>query len=342
MQQQDRAPDQAADRQPGGRVAVLALGGTIAMTRDASGGIAPSLSGADLVAAVPGLGEVADVTVASPFQMPGASLGITHLIRVAAEIEAALAAGAAGAVVVQGTDTIEETAFVLDCLLQVGAPVVVTGAMRGAQAAGADGPANLLASVSVAASGARDTGVLVVLGDEVHAARFVRKGHTGRPHAFTSAPFGPVGHVVEGRFQQQLRLPARPVFSLPPDAVPPPVALVQIGLGDDGRMLPALPDLGYRGAVIAAMGAGHVPQPVAGPLEALAAQMPVVLSTRVAEGPVFERTYGFEGSEIDLLRRGLVHGGGLGALKARLLLQLALADGTASGEDLARIFRHYA
>lgn len=320
-------------------VAVFTLGGTIAMTRDAGGGITPSLSAEALLATAPGLAAVARIVAASVLQMPGASLTLADLATVARRVEQAFAEGVDGAVVVQGTDTIEETAFVLDCLLASERPVVVTGAMRGPEAAGADGPANLLAAVTVAASGARDPGVMVVLGDTVHAARHVRKGHTGLPEAFTSAPHGPLGHVVEGRFLMGGGPPPR-VRTPFVEAPAPAVALVTVGLGDDGRLVPALADLGFAGAVIAAMGAGHVPRTMAEPLGALARRIPVVLSSRVAGGPVFSRTYGFPGSETDLLARGLIHGGALGALKARLLLQLGLAAGMAPPE-IAALFDRF-
>lgn len=308
------------------RILVVALGGTISMTPSAGGGITPKLTGADLVAAVPDLEKVAVVDPRSPFQLPGASLSVAQLAEVAALIDAEIAKGAAGAVVVQGTDTIEETAFLMDCLVQSDRPVVVTGAMRGPQSPGAEGPANLLAAVTVAAQAEPGLGAVVVLNDEVHAARFVQKGHTGLPSAFTSRPFGPVGHVIEGRFIPAMR--PRPLAKrrLAPGAEVPPVALIHIGLGEDGRLLEALPGLGYRGAVLVAMGAGHVPMPMVEPVTRLAAMMPVVLTSRIGAGPVFRETYGFAGSEIDLLARGVIHGAELGPLRARLLLQLLLAD----------------
>jgi L-asparaginase len=322
------------------RVAVFTLGGTIAMTRAQDGSITPSLSGAALMETVPGLANVAEIELASPLQMPGASLTIPHILLVASKLRDSLAAGADGAIIVQGTDTIEETAFVLDSVLGESAPVVVTGAMRGPEAAGADGPANVLAAAIVAASGKRNTGVTVVMGDTVHAARFVRKGHTGLPDAFTSAPFGPVGHVIEGRFRHAVHLPHRAKLNPAPDTRIPPVALLQIGLGDDARMLGRLAESGYQGAVVAAMGAGHVPQALAKPLGALARQMPVILSSRVS-GPVFECTYGFEGSEVDLLGRGLISGTALGPLKARLLLQIALGCGYRDPEQIRTLFSHH-
>ena len=102
-------------------------------------------------------------------------------------------------------------------------------------------------------------------------------------------------------------------------------------------LLAALPDLGYQGAVIGGMGAGHVPQSCVAPLETLAASVVTVLSTRVVEGPVLSETYGFPGSERDLLSRGLIGGAAFGPVKARLLLQMALASGLARG-DIAHLF----
>lgn len=324
------------------RIAVFAMGGTIAMTRTAQGAIAPSLSGEALLAAVPGLEDVAGFDVISPMQKPGASLTIPDILSVAEQVRTALAQGAAGAIIIQGTDTIEETAFVLDCVLTTSAPVVVTGAMRGPEAAGADGPANLLASAIVATSTVRDAGVMAVLGDTAHAAIFVRKGHTGLPNAFTSAPQGPMGHVIEGRFHPLMRPPKQVQIDLDTDTPIPPVALVQIGLGEDGRLLPHLVDMGFQGAVIAAMGAGHVPQAMVHALDALATKIPVILSSRVPTGPVFEQTYGFAGSETDLLQRGLIPGWALGPLKARLLLQLGLASGCREPTELRELFAHFA
>jgi L-asparaginase len=105
------------------------------------------------------------------------------------------------------------------------------------------------------------------------------------------------------------------------------VALLRWAMGEDGRLLGALPGLGYEGAVIEAMGAGHVPAEAAPPLGALAQRMPVVLATRCMAGPVFTETYGYAGAEIDLLGRGLVAGGFLSGVQARLLLGLALRAG---------------
>jgi L-asparaginase len=319
---------QDAQAMPLPKILLISLGGTITMTTSAGGGIKPALTAADLVKSVPGLEQVAQLEAATPLQLPSPSLRLDDLLELARLLNTQLAGDIAGAVVVQGTDTIEETAFVLDLLVAGDKPVVVTGAMRGAQAAGADGPANLLAATIVAASpAAAGLGTLVCLNDEVHAARFVQKSHTALPSAFTSPLAGPLGLVVEGRALFHVGLERTPALTLPQPSADAPVALVKMALGDDGRMLKALPELQYRGCVLEGMGAGHVPVAVAPLVEELATRMPVVLGVRVHTGPALTRTYGFAGSEIDLLGRGALSAGLLSGLKARLLLALLLRLG---------------
>jgi len=249
-----------------------------------------------------------------------------------------LAGDIAGAIVVQGTDTIEETAFVLDCLVGGGKPVVVTGAMRGAEAPGADGPANLLASAVVASSpAARGLGVLVVLNETIHAARFVQKASTFLPSTFASLSGGPLGCIIEGEARIDMRVIRSAVIEGGDGGTDQPVALLTAALGDDGRMLAGLPGLGYRGLVVEAMGVGHVPAVIVPALASLTEIFPVVLSSRVASGSVFARTYGFPGSETDLLARGLIPSGALGGLKSRLLLSLLLGVGL-QGKELREAF----
>lgn len=321
------------------RVLLLGTGGTIAMAPGASGTIAPVLQMDDMARAVPALAQIAALETIAFSNQPGASLTMRDLVRLSEAIADGFMRGCHGAVVVQGTDTIEETAFCLELLAQTTQPIVVTGAMRGARSPGADGPANLLAAVTVAASpAAAGLGVLVVLGDQVHAARHVQKTHTTLPAAFGSPGAGPLGEVQEGCFRAWHRITPLPSLPAPsPQRDDTAVALLRIALDDDARMLRALPQLGYGGVVIEAMGAGHVPAWLAPVIGELAGQMPVVLSTRVAAGPVLRSTYGFAGSETDLLARGAIHGGRLGGLKARLLLRLLVCAGW-QGEALRSEF----
>src|SRR5215470_20027285 len=177
-------------------VAMFTLGGTIAMyERD---GVVTRLTGAHLTEAVPGLAEV-DLAVRDIEAVPSADLTVERMLDVIDAAEQAIAEGATGIVVTQGTDTIEETAFLVDLLWPHPEPFVLTGAMRNPRLAGPDGPANVLAAARVAASAvARDRGALLVFADEVHAARWVRKTHSTSIATFQSPNVGPIGHVVEG------------------------------------------------------------------------------------------------------------------------------------------------
>lgn len=310
------------------RILLLSLGGTITMTRSLEGGIVPTLTAADLAGSVPGLAAVASIETLSPLRRPSAGLTLDDLIGVARMLNERLAGDLDGAVVIQGTDTIEETAFVLDSLVAGDKPVVVTGAMRGPESAGADGPGNLLAATIVAGSAsARGMGVLAVLNDEIHAARLVQKAHTALPSAFRSPLAGPVGLVIEGEARIFLRARRSLTLTGPLTDKPAPVALLKMGIGDDGRLLAALPDLGFAGVVIEGMGAGHVPEVLAEIVSTLIARLPVVLASRTETGPVFSRTYGYAGGEIDLLGRGALSAGILSGVKARLMLQLLLRAG---------------
>jgi L-asparaginase len=310
-------------------VLVISLGGTIAMTDAGAGGVTPALSADQLLAAVPGLGRV-DVSVRTlDFRrLPGASLGFGDLTALTDLIADRLAAGIAGIVVVQGTDTIEETAYLLDLHHSGTQPIVVTGAMRNPTLAGADGPANLLAAIQTAASPTtRDLGCLVVLADEIHAARRVRKMHTSAGATFQSPNGGPLGYVTEGIPRVVNTRLYRTVLPTPADDRDPRVALHTVTLGDDGTQLASLMGR-VDGVVVAAFGVGHAPQQLVSPLEELARTVPVVLASRAGAGSVFTSTYGFLGSERDLVGRGLIPAGFLDPLKARILLWALLAAGT--------------
>ncbi len=320
-------------------VAVLSLGGTISSTDMGDGdGVAPSLSGEDLVEDVPEIAEVAEVSAESFRQVASPELTVDDLVELAGEIERRVDGGANGVVVTQGTDTIEETVFALDLLTAVEAPVVVTGAMRNPTLPGADGPANLLAAVRVAASPeVRGLGALVVFNDEIHAARYVRKTHTTSTATFRSPLTGPLGWLVEDRVRIAVRVSRLRHIRLDEGSQRADVALLVTSLGDDGRLVPQVKQLGYAGLVMEAFGGGHVPPQVADRLGELAAEMPVVLASRTGSGDMLRHTYGFKGSESDLLSRGLISANWLDGPKARIFLLLLLrAD--ASREEIAAAF----
>ncbi|MFC7546192.1 asparaginase [Plantactinospora sp. GCM10030261] len=308
-------------------LAVFFLGGTIGMAghRD---GVVQRLGGDALLAAVPQLAGLDATIRAHDFRaMPSACLTFDDILALVAAAEDAVAEGATGIIVVQGTDTIEETAFGIDLVWPHEPPMVVTGAMRNPTLPGADGPANLLAAAQVAGDPQfAGLGCLVVLNDQVHAAQRVRKTHSASPAAFTSPDTGPLGHLVEGVPMLLARPSGRTCVPRPASTADVRVALVTLTLDDDGGLLTGIAAR-YAGLVVAGFGVGHAPAALAEPLGQLARRMPVVLASRTGAGSVFRHTYGFPGSETDLRKRGLIAAGFLDPYKARVLLRLLLAGG---------------
>ncbi|WP_112236994.1 asparaginase [Kribbella monticola] len=322
-------------------VALFTLGGTIGM----AGPTTARLTGAELAAAVPGLAELGrPVEVQDIEAVPSANLTVAKMLEVVDAASKAISNGATGVVVLQGSDTLEETAFLVDQIWPHPNPFVLTGAMRNPTLAGPDGPANLLAAARVACSpAARDLGALVVFNDQIHAARWVRKTHSTSTAAFASPNTGPIGHLVE----DQVRILTRPArqdgvqgHPEPEDLEANKVALYTVTLDDDGLLLDGLADK-YQGLVVAGYGVGHVPSALAPVLGELARRIPVVLTSRTGAGSVLRNTYSSIGSESDLLRRGLIDGGFLDPYKARLLLRLLLATNEGPEEIAAAFAQHH-
>lgn len=322
-------------------VTLISYGGTIASAVTPGVGATPSLDIGEMVKAFPSANRAAHVVHQASKQVASSHMTLRDLLDMRQLIRDSLTRGSSGVVITQGTDTMEEIAFGLDLLHQGAAPIVVTGAMRNASLPGADGPANLVAAIQVAASPlARDLGTLVVMNDEIHAARFVRKSHTANPGAFRSFLAGPIGWVAEDDVRISLKPIRRPHIDVPDDACPPPVALLKLSIGDDGRLLKCVSEAGFAGVVIEGFGGGHVTQQMAAPdiLDPLVATLPVVLASRAGNGEVLRSTYGgFAGSETDLISRGVIFAGALDGPKARVLLALLLASG-ADRAGIAKAF----
>ncbi|MDR1238013.1 MAG: asparaginase [Propionibacteriaceae bacterium] len=316
-------------------IAFLSAGGTITSIRTAgAAGILPTLTAQDLLDTVPQAAEVAEIIAVQVSHQFSASFSYAELLRMIALARQHVADGAQGVVISQGTDSIEETSYFFDLLWDEEAPLVVTGAMRNPSQPGGEGPANLLASIQTAASpNTRGLGVLVVLNEQIQAARFVRKSHTFAASTFTSPVAGPLGWVVEGTPILHTSVPRFP--ALEPATELPPVALVKSVLDDDGRLLRALLTLDYSGVVVEGMGGGHVPRSVVPAITELAAAMPVVLCSRTGAGEVLRHTYAFSGGEIELIREGVIPAGALDGLKARLLLAVLLSCGANRAEIAA-------
>jgi L-asparaginase len=330
------------------RIHILALGGTIATRPDATGAMQMGLGADDLVAAVPLLAKVADIRAETVSRVGSHSLSFDQVHSLAAKIRSL---EADGVVVTQGTDTLEETSFLLDLLLDLEIPVIVTAAMRNPALTSPDGPGNLLAAVRVAADAwvrrhARALGVLVVMLDEVYAAADVVKVHPTRLNAFASPQTGPLAALVEDRVVP-FSLPVRDAMAAAHAKLgsatgkAAPVALFWMSLDEAGRlmeiMLAAADRGGYRGAVIGAMGGGHTPERATETAIRLANAMPTVVVSRAGGGPMLRQTYGGPSSEIALRKAGLIWGGRLHPLKARVLLETCLRAGL-SRATIAEVF----
>lgn len=217
----------------------------------------------------------------------------------------------------------------------------MTGAMRSPQAAGADGPANLLTAVRCAvAPGSRDRGVLVAFDDEIHHARWVAKTDSMSTSAFRSPVFGPIGRCVEAEVVYGVpagRLPSLP-FPSGEVAGDPRVPLVATYLGDDGYLLDTLRPDEIDGVVVAGFGAGHVSPRMAAAIGRLAAEVPVVFASRTGSGPTGRAMYGYPGSEVDLVARGAIGAGWLPPVKARLLLWALALTGVIDRDAVRQAF----
>ncbi len=328
-------------------VVLYTLGGTISIAGtvgDGSGvGLVDRFGGADLAADVPGLAETGiALKVEDIDSVPSPDLTFTQVLELVQRASAAVRAGACGVVVTQGTDTMEESAYLADLVWPHPEPLIFTGAMRNPTLAGPDGPANLLAAVTAAAEAdVWNLGVLVAFNDELHAARWVRKAHATSTATFVSPDAGPIGRLEEERVR---------ILSVPPRRTPTEipaadeldgarVALHTAVLDEQGDELDGIAER-FRGLVVAGLGAGHVTSRLVPALDTLAKLMPVVLTSRAGAGPVLRHTYSAPGSEIDLQNRGLINGGLLHPYKARILLRLLLATG-ADREGITAAFAEH-
>lgn len=284
----------------------------------------PAVDAAELVAEIPQLAEFAALEAETAFGVPGTHLSLGQALEVVQRAGRAADAGE-GVVITTGTDTLEELA-VLCALLHGGpAPIVLTGANRPGSSPGADGPANLLDAVAVAASDATaDLGVLVVFGGEIHAAMTVRKVDSTGPAAFGSPAAGPIGRVVERRVWLHARPLPHP--TLPVGRLEHRVAILSAGLGDDGQALGEL-SASCDGIVLVALGAGHLSPAALGELRAATERTPVAMTCRPERASMLFDTYGFEGSERDLRSTDAVCVPFLSPQAARIALLCCLGAG---------------
>ena len=307
-------------------IVVVSTGGTIASTEDEGGDATVSLSGSELVNAVPGLESVADVEVEQFSNVPSQFLTLEDcydLLETVREYDADPSVD--GIVVTQGTNTMEESSYFLDLCYDGDTPVVFTGAMRNPSLPSPDGPMNLLASARVAADDrAGEMGVLVVFGERIHTARDVSKFHTMNTDTFHSPEFGLLGTVDEDHVVWRRR-PVNPDPTLSPDpgALRRDVETVTVTMDMTDAQLRASVDKG--GLVLGTMGAGHVPERIIDGLRAVReAGVPVFATHRGSEGRLLRDRYGYPGSEHLLQELGCYYSD-LNLQKTRVKAVVALA-----------------
>lgn len=317
-----------------GCVVVLATGGTVAMRHDpAAGGAVPALSAEDLLALLPE--GAPDLAFEQICNLPSSHFTLQTLWHIRQRTAAWLEEAVDGVVITHGTDVLEETAYLLDLTVPGDKPIVLTGAMRAASEVGADGPANLWAAVRVAAEPqARGLGALVVLHDQVHAARFVTKVDTLSTGAFQSPGWGPIGRVEGDRVRIGSRV-QRHVLACP--ALEERVALLELGIGMEVGPLEDALARGARGVVLEGLGGGRIPPwwlPVIE--QAIAAGVTVVVASRCPAGRVWD-SYGYPGSYGSLRERGCLFADGLNGQKARIRLMVVLGMARQAAE-IARLW----
>ena len=311
------------------RLLLLATGGTIAGSADDSATLndytAGVLGGDALLAAVPQLQNLATISVEQVANVDSADLLFEHWRALVERIRDAFAADPelAGVVITHGTNTLEETAWLLQLLIDDPRPVVLVGAMRPATALSADGPLNLFHAIQVAvSSAARSQGVLVVMDGQIHAAKAVTKISTQGVSAFASPGSGPLGWVDDHGVHLNAVPESRPKplaqLQLPKHW--PGVAIVYGCVDPSVDGITALLGAGVQGLVFTGTGAGQLSEKERSALEAWNGPLPLMLrSNRCGSGPVY--------GDVEQAQFGLLPAGSLNPQKARVLLILALIAG---------------
>lgn len=320
-------------------IVILFTGGTIAMRNDPDGtGAVPSLTSSEILNATRGINAVTGVETEEWGVFPGPHMTVERMWALRNRIREHIARPeVTGVVVTHGTDTLEESAYLVARSLPAEKPVVFTGAMRTVSDLGWDGPANLLEAVRVAASPeTRGFGAMVVISGQIFAALDATKTNTHLLDAFESPGFGPLGVLDEGELIVHREMPPMPAIVSPAELATP-VDIIFVAAGSDARLLDASRQVA-RGVVIAAMGRGNVPPALVPAIERwIADDKPVVLTSRTQGGRV-GNTYGYAGGGRRLEEIGVIFGGSRRAQQARIDLMLALGDGM-SMERMRDLFR---
>lgn len=320
------------------KIAVIFNGGTISMKVDPKLKAAvPTLSGEDIMAMVTGIESFADIETHTFSSLPSPHMTPEIMMELSLKIQELLKRDdITGVVVTHGTDTLEETAYLLDLTIKSDKPVIVTGSMRNSSELGYDGPANLAAAIVTAmAKESKNKGVLVCLNDEINCASEVTKEHSMHLNTFQSPEFGPVG-VVDSNQVIFYRDNLVKQYINTSD-ISNNVVLIKAVAGNGGEYIDYCIEKGVKGIVIEAMGRGNIPPLMAEAVErAIKIGIVIVMVTRCFKGRVMD-SYGYPGGGKQLRNAGVIFGDRLPGQKARIKLILALGY-TNDTEKIRKIF----
>ena len=311
------------------KILVLHTGGTISMQADDSGAVVTSSD--NPMNHVSNPLEGIQVHTLDFFNLPSPHIKPKHMLALYQKIKEE-AANYDGVVITHGTDTLEETAYFLDTMEIPRIPIVLTGAMRSSNELGSDGVYNYLSALRVASDDkATDKGVLVVMNDEIHAAKYVTKTHTTNVSTFQTPTHGPLGLIMKQEILYFKTAEPRVRFDL--DRIEGLVPIITVYAGMTDELLDMLDWDKIDGLIIQAFGAGNIPKETAQKLESLLHKgIPVALVSRCFNG-IAEPVYAYQGGGVQLQKAGVLFVKELNAQKARLKLLIALNAGL-TGEAL--------
>ena len=311
------------------KILVLHTGGTISMQADDSGAVVTSQD--NPMNHVSNPLEGVEVYALDFFNLPSPHIKPKHMLALYQKIKEE-ANHYDGFVITHGTDTLEETAYFLDTMEVPHKPIVLTGAMRSSNELGSDGVYNYLSALRVASDDkAADKGVLVVMNDEIHAAKYVTKTHTTNVSTFQTPTHGPLGLIMKHEILYFKTAEPRVRFDL--DRIQGLVPIIPVYAGMTEELLDLLPVDQLDGLIIQAFGAGNVPKETAQKLNALIQEgLPIALVSRCFNG-IAEPVYAYEGGGVCLQNAGVFFVKELNAQKARLKLLIAINAGL-TGEEL--------
>ncbi|NQP36791.1 asparaginase [Streptococcus suis] len=312
------------------KILVLHTGGTISMQADQNGAV--ESSHINPMTHVTSPLENIEVVSVDFLNLPSPHIQIDHMMMIYKKIREE-ASHFDGFVITHGTDTLEETAYFLDTMSIPQKPIVVTGAMRSSNELGSDGIYNYRTALRVAADEkSADKGVLVVMNDEIHAAKYVTKTHTTNVSTFQTPTHGPLGLVTKREILFFKAADKRVRFDL--QAINGVVPIIKSYADMDTILLDALVEAPISGLVIEALGAGNLPPASISAIKKLInKQLPIVLVSRCFNG-IAEPVYAYDGGGIQLEELGVLFVKELNSQKARIKLLIALNAGL-NGQDLA-------